>query len=378
MTVAVKLFRSTDAGAPALNGTAGSMISLLDACLINGFNTQGPSGITRSGSVATATFAAAHGFGPYDVVLHAGADQAEYNGEFRIFNITANSYDFDVTGTPATPATGTLSAKRAPLNWTKAFSGTNKAAYKSSEAGASGLYLRIDDADARFCRTRGYETMSDVDNGTGLFPTAAQLANGPTWTKSGTADSTARPWVLVGDGRLFYLFSGYYTSSSQPYAPYVFGDITSYKTGDLYNAIIVGGTTDFLSYAGSEFGKTDKSSTIGCWISRSYTQLGEALNFSRYGSHSCSYMGGLQGEAYPSLASGGLLISPVMLYENSTTRGFLPGIFQPIHATPPAAGTVLSGVTGMGGRNVLMVSMGYTNSSGTAITPAVDITGPWR
>jgi len=62
MTVPVKYFRSDDTGAPTLTGQAGSLISLLDACLINGYNTKTPSGIIRSGSTATVTFATAHGF----------------------------------------------------------------------------------------------------------------------------------------------------------------------------------------------------------------------------------------------------------------------------------------------------------------------------
>lgn len=376
MTITVKLFQSTDAGAPVMNGTAGAMIALLDACLINGFNTKAPSGITRSGSTATATFAAAHGFGPYDVVLHAGADQAEYNGEFRIFNITANSYDFTVTGTPATPATGTLSAKRAPLNWTKAFSGTNKAVYKSSEAGSTGLYLRIDDSDARFCRTRGYETMTDVDTGTGLFPTVAQLANGPTWTKSVTADATARKWTLVGDGRLFYLFVDYFgTAGLAP--PLVFGDVISHKSGDLYHVILSGGTTDYTANGGNGFGKLDMATTTGCYMARSYNQLGSAVSFARFGSSGSNYLG-YSGLVYPSPVDGGLLVAPVLAYETSAVRGRVPGIYHSIQSVPLLHGDVVSGVVGLDGKNLFMcgvaVDPGYTYVGRAAL----DITGPWR
>jgi hypothetical protein len=46
--------------------------------------------------------------------------------------------------------------------------------------------------------------MSDVNTGTGPFPTAAQVAGGGYWEKSGAAGSTARNWIVVGDERAFY------------------------------------------------------------------------------------------------------------------------------------------------------------------------------
>lgn len=47
----VFLLRSTDTGAPTLNGTAGSLIALLDACLVNGYNSKTVT-ITRTGTTA--------------------------------------------------------------------------------------------------------------------------------------------------------------------------------------------------------------------------------------------------------------------------------------------------------------------------------------
>jgi len=42
----VRVYRSTDASAPVLNGTAGSMIAVLDACLVNGYGALAGSGWT--------------------------------------------------------------------------------------------------------------------------------------------------------------------------------------------------------------------------------------------------------------------------------------------------------------------------------------------
>lgn len=62
--------------------------------------------IARSGQTATATVTA-HGYANGNSVLMSGATQTEYNGTFVISNVTANTFDYTVTGTPSTPATGT-------------------------------------------------------------------------------------------------------------------------------------------------------------------------------------------------------------------------------------------------------------------------------
>ena len=65
--------------------------------------------ITRSGSVASVTHTA-HGMAEGDTVVIRGANQDEYNGMQVITNVTTNSYDYTVSGSPATPATGTITA----------------------------------------------------------------------------------------------------------------------------------------------------------------------------------------------------------------------------------------------------------------------------
>lgn len=81
----------------------------LDPVGVGTSETKSVTGITRTGSTATAT-CTAHGWANGESIVHAGADQAEYNGTFTISNVAANTYDFTVSGTPATPATGTITA----------------------------------------------------------------------------------------------------------------------------------------------------------------------------------------------------------------------------------------------------------------------------
>lgn len=65
--------------------------------------------ITRSGSTATVTHTA-HGLVSGDKVVIRDADQQEYNGVFTITVTGVNTYTYTVAGTPATPATGTITS----------------------------------------------------------------------------------------------------------------------------------------------------------------------------------------------------------------------------------------------------------------------------
>jgi hypothetical protein len=61
--------------------------------------------ITRSGATATVTHAS-HGLSSGSKIKVKGAAEIEYNGIYTISIIDSNSYSYTVSGTPATPATG--------------------------------------------------------------------------------------------------------------------------------------------------------------------------------------------------------------------------------------------------------------------------------
>lgn len=68
------------------------------------------SSITRSGSVATVTTTSDHSFATGLTVTIAGADQSYYNGAFKITVTDTDEFEYTVSGAPATPATGTITA----------------------------------------------------------------------------------------------------------------------------------------------------------------------------------------------------------------------------------------------------------------------------
>ncbi|HUU91758.1 MAG TPA: lamin tail domain-containing protein, partial [Phycisphaerae bacterium] len=63
--------------------------------------------LVRNGSTATATVPG-HGFSEGDVIVIEGAGSREYKGPFTISNVTANTFDYTVTGSPTSPASGTI------------------------------------------------------------------------------------------------------------------------------------------------------------------------------------------------------------------------------------------------------------------------------
>ncbi|MGD9276259.1 MAG: baseplate J/gp47 family protein [Candidatus Pacearchaeota archaeon] len=67
-------------------------------------------GITRSGIIATVTTSINHKLAPNISVTIAGANESEYNGTFTILETTENTFTYTVSGSPATPATGTITA----------------------------------------------------------------------------------------------------------------------------------------------------------------------------------------------------------------------------------------------------------------------------
>jgi len=77
----------------------------------NQFGFPAISGITRSSGVATATTASAHGLVVGDKVRISGATQTEYNGTVVVVTVpTSTTFTYAVSGTPDTPATGTIIA----------------------------------------------------------------------------------------------------------------------------------------------------------------------------------------------------------------------------------------------------------------------------
>jgi hypothetical protein len=355
----VYTYYSTDTGIPARTGQAGMNIAIYDACFVNGFNAKTGVTIARTLQVATAT-KTAHGYRDDQIILMSGATQTEYNGQFRIFNVTANTWDFTVTGSPATPATGAPASIVAPAGFAKTYSGTNKAVYRA--ATGNRFFYRIDDAGTTTSRLIGYETMSDVDTGTALFPTTALLSAGSYMHKSSTADATARSFVLVSNGKLVYDFTQRNTGN---FTSVGFGEFTSRKSGDAYNSFACASASSGGNSEATDHSLTSMStSSSGLYVARSYTQIGSALTLLRVADERVSNaLCGITGYTFPNPVDGGLDMAQVRLFESTTLhRGWLPGLFNPMHNQPLTHLDKFTGTGAYAGRKFIALTVGIAGA----------------
>lgn len=215
----VKVYRSSDAGAPTLDGSAGSLIAVLKACLVDGYG-------AKTGAGWTMPFSA---------------------------------------GAPITKAVFKQGAFAGPPTRPQ-------------------YHLRVVDdgslaAGGREAAVRGYETMSDVDTGTGEFPTVAQRAGGMCVRKS--HDANAKTWILVADHRTFTLLvyhpSGYNTNwGSRPdgWTGFHFGDYVPANPNFQYPCVLVAKDT-FNSVVNDNFNVVEHPEAISsygvCFLARDYS-----------------------------------------------------------------------------------------------------------
>jgi hypothetical protein len=100
----------------AVAGTGtGTRVMTASATVLAAVSTEG---VTRSGAVATATTITPHGLITGSIVTMAGAVQTEYNGTVQVTVLNAYAFTYAVTGTPATPATGTITMAKVPWGTT--------------------------------------------------------------------------------------------------------------------------------------------------------------------------------------------------------------------------------------------------------------------
>lgn len=360
MPNSVRVFQSTDTGAPALSGTAGTLIAVLDACLQDGYGAVTIDTLVVASDVATVTDSTGHGFtmlgtvGP--VVRISGATPAGLNGDWRITVTSATAFTFTTSGISDQTASGTIVCKRAPAGFTKAFSGTNLAAYRSDDVTGTRLYLRVDDTAGLKASLAMYETMSDVNTGTGTH-TATLMAK--------SDSSPSRAWTIITDSRFFYCFSGYNSAVNLSHGC-CFGDFLPFKSGDTYACVLMGND------ANPSYGLHTMNGGQYTYIARSYTQLGSAVSgLLRSLKVGTQDLIGVAGSVFPNAVDNSFHAWPIDLWESGTLiRGRMPGFYNPLHSG--LTNQAINNVDGINNGTILVLSAGsYTR-------PAFDITGPWR
>lgn len=395
----VKNFNSTMLGAPVLNGVAGAAVALFDACLVTGFDTKALVSLVALAGVMTATFVGTHSSQVDSVLLVAGVTGgptgfAGANGEQKVVAAPGPTTRTWATALPDGTYTGTITIKMAPAGWEKVFTGTNKAVYRSLDLASSKMLLRVDDSGTTAARVVGYEAMTDVDTGTGAFPTAVQMSGGGYWVKSAVANATAIAWTLQSDGRIFYLTTSPLAATTSTWLTGVtrfFGDGIPYKPGgDAYFCLLsYEPTLNVSNPVTGALGAPGGSTTRTIAAPRLETGLGSAVLTTK-----APFTGGIGDTSgfssgvgpFPSPVDGSLWLSKIYSTLDGVVspRGEYPGYYH-----VPQSGVwntfkmndIAPGSGPLAGRKLQAVS---TSNSMNSVSPVgtgvafVDITGPWR
>lgn len=391
-TYPVHYIHSGMRGAPVLSGTRGTLIALLDAFLVTGFGQVTANSVEVAGGVATASLQPGQGFSQHANIQVAGATPAALNGVSRVIEATETSIKFP-TSAPDGLATGTITIKVAPVGWQKVYSATNKAVFRSADVQGARHYLRIDETGtATMARVRGFESMTTIDAGTGLYPTNALVNGGGYWIKSAQADAAAVPYDLVADSRFMLLFVAQGSSESASYdagCARGFGDpIALNPAGDPFaSCLSCAGTAELYQSVGG-FESWGGSSTGSVFTARARTGAGGAVQHivQPFSGNPASFSGSdtTLGQ-FPSPVDGKLIFSERYLcYESEgVPRAVIPGLMHVpqmglLTSAAVQARDFVEGSGALAGR--ILVAMPVSNYvySGRQGISFVDITGPWR
>lgn len=356
-------YTSDEVGAPTLNNVNGSVVGVLDALLTTGFNLRSVTSVTVASNVATAVIPT-HGFvgGTGRRVYFEGATPSGLNGIKTVTVVDTNTVTFPAPGIGNGTASGTITAKRAPLGWTKLFSATNKAVYQRTDSQATAMVLRVDDtgtgvASTTYARARMAESATDVDTLTAYAPQDAHLSGG-VYISKGSNDSSAKRWIAVGDGRTLWFFSD---DSSYPFASYSglhgfgFGDINSWRSGgDAYGCLVVGGQSN-NGQNRTHLSTDSPGLTEGIYVARPVNHIGGATAAAFRGRMVGQFVGATatSHSPYPSPVDGGMAVETAILVPEYTTVGSYPfrgtarGMAHPLgNVTAILHGQVLNNLVG--------------------------------
>lgn len=387
----VHFYHSGMTGAPVLSGQLGSMIGVLDACLVNGWGTATVDSVVIAGGVATVTRASGHPFEADMVAEFSGAvvTGGTFNGERKVIaRLSTTQYTVDADGLPNQTAGGTISHKVSSAGWQKAFTGTNLAAYRSQDVTGNRFYLRVDDSNNYNARALGYEVMTDINTGTGMFPTTATISGGWRWPRSNetSAGSSPRQWTLFANSKFFILAVNWSSAEGANTNGFcsAFGDLVRPAgSTDAYATMLHGSNSDSLYGTSPGTNSTEhiNSGSAGSILPRPAFALGQPIAAFRSYAMLCNNTNGTySGDTstnhitFPNPADGGVFIGEFFCVDaNYTYRGKWPGFYGIPQRCGPLSFTNrqrLTSVASLPGRAVRILNTGYG-------AVAFDATGPW-
>lgn len=347
MSLIPTVYRSTDAGAPVLNGQAGSLLAVLHAVLVTGYG-SGPTAKPPAGWARPFSSSGVHVY------------------------------------------------RNNPL--------TGSGAYLRVRDDASADMLNL----PTLGQAIGYSSMSDIDTGLDRTPPVALHAQGSLIAKAPAVSAAARRWVIVATEIGFYLFTHWCGHNSNPDAlgAYYYGDIISAVPGDVYPFAMFGAAV-LSSYGGTSLWSQDVCSlffspgldkaipatsnritgVLGGYVMRSYSDAKNAPGrLATTGieppvvSGGYSYGSGMF-RSGPDPSHGGYNYTSALVREAAhAVRGYLPGVIVPLHARPYVDGATVNFIDGFGLGEWLAINYNVAalNLTGTDGQVLFRLDAPWK
>ena len=351
--MATHFFHSDMVGAPTNTNAAGSTLAIIRAVLSTGFNLLTPQSATVAGGVMTLTYSAPHGYEDKVLLRLDGAP-----GGSVVCRVTASAGSSSLTipapGFADGAVSGSLSTRVAPAGWEEVFTDTGVGVFRSTVIGpgSTRFYYRVSDTASGGSPgiLRGYETMTDVNTGTGPFPTVAQVSGNGLLIPRSTTSSPAE-WIAVADQRTCYFVL---SAGDGTAYPKWFGDQEPLSSVDMFCASVAP-TSSTHGLTGNGASHYSPRSADGVSIGVAQSRSGFAFNSLR---------------TYPSPITGGMLVSRSLTTNEGTTgdsgvlRGIMRGAVNCSANPVPSGGLfiVLPVVQGVSGRLVVFRDAANTSA----------------
>lgn len=341
----VKFYHHKMKNAPTVNQNKGTIISLMDAVLVDGFGEATASKVEVTGNVATVHLAA-HRFDKYHVISISGATPPQLNGEHRITKVSNDTFQIETVGVSDGVATGTIKVKVPGAGWKKVAQSADgyKAVYKPTRLGFDQpFYLVEDNENGGY----GYKVtpLSSFDN-FDSYDKSMETQPRTRFPKKGNGLTIA--WCIVANDHFVYLmwdnssytinntFGTYNNGSSSTVV--CFGSMKTTKANNKYNGIVGGlaatnqtlqpnnslDTISLSTYC-PVLGGSNSSNFIT--IQKDYTSIGDPVvlwnGFTNYISASNSAMfGSINAADYA------VYIQRPLFSSQTVAFGYLPGLYH--------------------------------------------------
>lgn len=345
------------------NSSNGDMLKILDDCLVNGFNPQNVVSVLIEAGTVTLDFGFInHGYELRQRITVSGADDVALNGSHRIVALTPRTITINVLGVAQT--TGVITTKVSPLGWESIFGATDplKRAYRSLNPNSTQTVLYL---DMSLPTGHGYNSSNPVKRAmvsmcadmqvlgeqmgsyTDVTNNYSSNPNGSLfWYQcrdssktTSTSNSEAAPWVVVGNGDVFYFFTTISNRSSSRSKVirdlYIFGDMPSFGgDNDNFNCFWQGtyNPNDSSSVTYSTNGATVKGSAsqssakYSAYFIRSHTGLGDLVSaaLTPSGAKVGFFSGYTSDIVFPNPVNQSIVAVPIYIVSGSSLRCAAP------------------------------------------------------